>query len=165
MKTSWTPNIDRSLENFASVRDFVKMSATWSSVGKKSTSITWSWMSFLMKCMCSSMCLLRWCWTGSLASLMALWLSHQSLVGCWCWNPNSERICRRWLAGQRRHTRRIRLAGQRRHTHRIRLAGQEIFIKFNISSKNNFITMWLKNSITFDIFRISKKNTLLTFKM
>jgi hypothetical protein len=31
--------------------------------------------------------------------------------------------------------------GQRRNNRRIRLAGQEIFIKFNISSNNNFITM------------------------
>jgi hypothetical protein len=30
---------------------------------------------------------------------------------------------------------------RRRHNHQIRLAGQEIFIKFNISSNNNFITM------------------------
>jgi hypothetical protein len=52
---------------------------------------------------------------------------------------------------KRRHKRR------RWNNHRISLAGQEIFIKFNISSNNNFITMWLKKSVTFDIFRITNK--------
>ena len=47
-----------------------------------------------MKCMCSSMCLLHWCRTGSLASLMALLLLHQSGVGYCCSNPNSKRIYR-----------------------------------------------------------------------
>ena len=45
----------------------------------------------MMKCMYSSMCLLRWCRTGSLASLMALWLSHQSGVGCCCSSPSFPR--------------------------------------------------------------------------
>jgi hypothetical protein len=47
----------------------------------------------------------------------------------------------------------------------LRLAGQDIFIKFNIYYNNDFIGMRLKNSIDFDIFKISNKNALLTFRM
>lgn len=91
--TFWNPNIDWSLENFTSTRHFVKMSTTWSSIGKKSTSITQSWISILIKYICSSMCLLCLHWIGSWASLMALWLSHQRWVECYHWNPNFARIC------------------------------------------------------------------------
>ena len=51
------------------------------------------------------------------------------------------------------------------HTkHWIVLASREIFIKFKIFSNNYFIEIRLK-SITFDIFRISNKNALLTFRL
>jgi hypothetical protein len=58
---------------------------------------------------------------------------------------------------KRRKTRRRCLAGRRRHNHRIRIIGKYIFIKFNISSSNNFITMWLKKFVTVGIFRITNK--------
>ena len=53
MTIYWTPKIDQNLENFTSVRDFVKLYSTWTSLEKNNSSTTRSWMSFLMKCMCS----------------------------------------------------------------------------------------------------------------
>lgn len=40
MKTSWTLNIDHSLENFTFIIVFVKMVTTWFFVGKNYTSIS-----------------------------------------------------------------------------------------------------------------------------
>jgi hypothetical protein len=46
------------------------------------------------------------------------------------------------------------------------LDGQPLRIEVEeISSNNNFITMWLKKSITFDIFIITNKYTLLNFRL
>ena len=56
-------------------------------------------MSFLMKCVCSSMCFLCWCFTECLHNWMALWLSNQSVVLICCFSkPNSNRICRSHMA-------------------------------------------------------------------
>ena len=58
-----------------------------------------------------------------------------------------------------------RITGQIWHTRQVSLASQEIFIKFNISSNDYIMRMWLNKSITYYIFRISNKYALFTFRL
>ena len=104
-----------------------------------------------------------WCWCNLRNMIRWRWIFILNvIIRNWSWKPIKEAERRR---RRRRHNHRIRLAGQRWHTHQVRLVGQEIFIKFNISSNEYIMRMWLKNSITFYIFRISNKYALFTFRL
>ena len=92
MTNPWNPNIDWSLENFTLVREYEKVSATWSFVWKKSTLRMQPWIRFMMKCICSWMCFLCWCWTRYLVNSGALWFSCYRVVIFYCYNPNYGRI-------------------------------------------------------------------------
>ena len=87
--TSFTPSIERSWKNRGEARGLVKMSATCASVGRYSRVRTPSWINCRIKCMWISICLVRWCLIGFLEIWIALWLSHQRVVGCSYGNPNS----------------------------------------------------------------------------
>ena len=102
-----------------------------------------------------------WCWCNWRNMSRKRWIFILTvIIRNWSWKPVEE-VGRR----RRRHNHRIRLAGQRWHTCQVRLTCQEFFIKFNISSNDYIMIMWLKKSITFYIFRISNKYALFTFRL
>ena len=76
-----------------SMKGFVNMYVTYSKDGQNFISMNPSWIFPRIKCIWTSMYLVRYLWTRSLHSLRLLWLSHHITIRRWKWNPNSVRKC------------------------------------------------------------------------
>ena len=89
-----SPNTIRDLiqVNVFSMKHLVKMSAVFSANGQYCKAITLSCTKIRMQCMCISMCLVLYIYTGLVDILISLLLSHQMIVDESNEKPSSPRI-------------------------------------------------------------------------